>query len=283
MDTGNFTMTVVPTNDVPHHIHLDSAIIGERDSINTVIGTLTTSDVDLPSDIFTYSIIADPDGKFTLVGDELILNDSLSWRDAEFHTVTIRTDDNAGGTFDRMFTIDVERASDAVITPTDGNFGDVDRGLLEKDPVFEDTGRDALIQNFVGGESSRNNAYYGANNLGQLIRENTTFSVQDMLSDTNTDVGGSLPNHQDEIGTIDIAQDKLDKTLPAGDRYTKMVDFLRSTQDFGDDTPLAEMEDNKPAEDDKDKTSIKNIEDEFDDVLTYHQQRINQLMEALQS
>ena len=282
-DTGNFTMTVVPTNDAPHNIHLDSAIIGERDAVNTVIGSLSTSDVDLPGDTFTYSIIADPDGKFTLVGDELILNDSLSWRDAEFHTVTIRTDDNAGGTFDRMFTIEVERASDAVITPTDGNFGSVDRGLLDKYPVFEDTGRDALIQNFVGGESSRSNAYYGANNLGQLIRENTTFSVQDMLSGTNTDVGGSLPNHQDEIGTIDIAQDKLDKTLPAGDRYTKMVDFLRSTQDFGDDTPLAEVENNKPVDDNKDKTSIKNIEDEFNDVLTYHQQRINQLMEALQS
>ncbi len=280
---ATFSMTTVPTNDTPHNIHLDSTSVGERDSINTVIGSLSTSDVDLPGDTFTYSIIADPDGKFALVGDELILNGSLSWRDAEFHTVTIRTDDNTGGTFDRTFTIDVERALDGVTAPTDGNFGDVDRGLLDKDPVFDDTSHESLIQNFVAGEASKSNAYYGANNLGQLIRENTTFSIQDMLSETNTDVGGGSPNHQTEIDKVNISQDRLDKTLPVSDRYTKMVDFLRSTQDFGDDKPLAEVENNKPAEDDKDKTSIKNIEDEFDNVLTYHEQRINQLMEALQS
>jgi hypothetical protein len=283
-DTATFTMTVVPTNDAPHDIHLDKTTVGERDTVNTVIGSLSTSDVDLPGDTFTYSIITDPDGKFALVGDELVLNSTLSWRDAEFHTVTIRTDDGAGGTFDRMLTIDVERALDGVITPTDGNFGSVDRGLLDKDPVFEDQGPESLIQNFVSGnESSRINAYYGVNNLGQLIRQNTTFNIQDMLSETKSNVEGSLPNYQKEIGGINIEPNKSEITPSADNHYTRMVDFLRSTQDFGDDTPLAEMKDNEPAESDEQKTSIKNIEDEFDDVVTYHQQRINQLMEALQS
>ncbi len=106
-DTDTLSIIVTPVNDAPTALNLSHTSVLETTEIGTVIGTLSTTDADLPSDTFTYSILADPDGKFDVVGDKLVLNDVLDYEAQNSHSVTIRTNDGNGGTFDRVFTINV--------------------------------------------------------------------------------------------------------------------------------------------------------------------------------
>ena len=57
--------------------------------------------------------------------------------------------------------------------------------------------------------------------------------------------------------------------------YTRLVDFLRATKDFSSDPNI--QEDNP----EQSKTDIKAINQQFDNILTYHQQRAAELLKAL--
>ena len=146
--------------------------------------------------ILTKSILVLEDGKIsafdfqnkeTYIQPEIIVNtlDAISqitiqgqFKEAINVDITIQTDDGNGGTFDQIFTIDVERVDDGnVRLPADPNFSDVGRGLLEDDRNISDSDRSPLIQNFVNGSGFDGNAYYGETSLGQIIRENITFEI----------------------------------------------------------------------------------------------------------
>ena len=106
-DLASMTVTVTPVNDMPTAISLSSTNVLEAKPVGTIIGRLSSVDVDLPGDSFTYTITADPDSKFAIVGDDLVLNDNVDYEVQTSHSVTIRTDDGNGGTFDQIFTINV--------------------------------------------------------------------------------------------------------------------------------------------------------------------------------
>lgn len=106
-DTAVMSITVTPQNDAPTDITLSNMNILETRATGTVIGSFSTTDVDLPGDSFVYSIMADPDSKFVISGNDLLLNNALDYEANTSHTVTIRTDDGNGGTFDKVFTINV--------------------------------------------------------------------------------------------------------------------------------------------------------------------------------
>ncbi len=106
-DTASIAITVTPQNDAPTAIDLSNLDILETSEIGTIIGALSTTDSDLPADSFTYSIIADPDSKFILDSGNLVLNAALDFESQATHSVTVRSDDGNGGTFDQIFTINV--------------------------------------------------------------------------------------------------------------------------------------------------------------------------------
>ncbi len=106
-DTASISIVVTPVNDAPIILNLSNSNILETQMTGTVIGSLSTIDADLPGDTFTYSIVSDIDNKFALVGGDLVLNDGIDYEASTLHSVTLRTDDNNGGTFDRTFTINV--------------------------------------------------------------------------------------------------------------------------------------------------------------------------------
>jgi hypothetical protein len=273
---ATFSMTAVPTNDTPYDLHLSDKDVSERDTPGRMVGTLTTSDVDLPGDAFTYTIMNDPSAAFSIVGNQLMLNAPISF--AAFSTVDlmIQTDDGNGGTFDQMFTIDVERVDDGNVSiPNDPNFGGVGRGLLEKDRIFESDST-PLIQNFVNGSGFDGNAYYGETSLGQIIRENTTFEIASLL-DGNTSQQPSNILFEATETNAQIPESELSETQS---HYTRMVDFLKSTEAFsGDGT----NNDNPQDSNEEINLDIKTIEDQFDNILTYHEQRAINLVKALKN
>lgn len=108
------TITVTDRNDVPTLISLSNATIAENSANGTVIGLLSTTDEDV-ADAHTYSLISNPGGRFTIVGNELRVASNINFEATPTLTIQVRTDDGHGGTHDETFVITVTDAND---TPT---------------------------------------------------------------------------------------------------------------------------------------------------------------------
>lgn len=111
--SSSFSFSITPVNDqTPSDIALSATTVTENTAIGTTIATLTAVDADLPGDSFTYSIVSDPDSKFTLVGDELRVNGSLNYESATSHSVTLRVSDGVF-TYDEVFVITISDVNEA--------------------------------------------------------------------------------------------------------------------------------------------------------------------------
>lgn len=266
-DTATFSMTVAGINDMPTDVLLSNYRIGETAVIGTMIGSLSTIDVDLPGDIFTYLIMNDPDGKFMIVGNELRLNAELRFGLAASHNVTIQTNDNNGGTFDRTFTIDVlAERSDFVPQISIENFGDVGRGLEEERRIFSSEKSQSIINNFIMEKSSAN-AFYGEGGIGEIIRQNTQFNNDFEFNDNLMSTIDLLP--EGENNEVPVQNEDLKNTQ----RFTRMVDFLRTSNDFSP---------NEGNDDVKIEMAVTSIDETFDNITVYHQARAAQILKALQ-
>ena len=93
-------------NTAPTDIALSATSIPENTQANSVVATISTTDAD-SGDTHTYSITSDPDNKFDISGSNLILDGALDYATATSHSVTIRTTDAGGLTYDETFTITV--------------------------------------------------------------------------------------------------------------------------------------------------------------------------------
>lgn len=91
----------------PSDISLSTSSVDEDVAIGTTIGTLSSTDSDLPNDSFTYTIESDPDSKFQISGDSLQTAASLDFATSSSHTVTIRSTDSYGLFATKEFTITV--------------------------------------------------------------------------------------------------------------------------------------------------------------------------------
>ena len=97
-----FVLTVVNTNDAPTAIALSSLGIAEKID-GAVVGTLTTSDVDV-GDTHTYTF---SDDRFEVVDGQLKLKagNSVEYDTESTITLTVTTTDAAGASFDQEFTL----------------------------------------------------------------------------------------------------------------------------------------------------------------------------------
>ena len=277
--TSTFNMNITPVNDNPHAMYLSNDTLSEREAVGTVVGVLSADDVDLPGDTITYSIMSDPDGKFQIIGDQLVIREKLRFLTSETHLVTIRAFDGTGF-MDSTMTINVEQFTEAVITNGDDNLGDApDRKIEEESNI--DYGRD--FHNFTfGDEGTSIKSFYGEANLGQIIRQNTTFEIQNFLN-TQGDVRFGLHNlytGADEAST----QSNESETTESENRYTRMVDYLRNTNNHVDNIAQGQQDKQSQTRDSQGaepQVSIKNIDENFDDILAYHEQRANRLKAVL--
>jgi len=109
--TQNFTVNLTNTNDAPTNILISSGNMDENSTIGTAIGTLSAVDADV-GDTHTYSIVSDPDGKFSLAGNTLQVNGLLNHEIKATHNVTIRVSDGTA-TYDKVLAIGVNDINDA--------------------------------------------------------------------------------------------------------------------------------------------------------------------------
>lgn len=107
--TKRFTINVTDANDPPHAINLSNNRIDENQPAGTTVGTLSSADVDA-GDSHTYALVAGAGADndlFRIEGDILKTNAPLDFENKPIFTVGIASTDNRGGSFVRLFLINV--------------------------------------------------------------------------------------------------------------------------------------------------------------------------------
>jgi len=105
------TVDIDPANSTPTDIDLSSTSVTENEPSGTTVGTLSTTDPDT-EDSFTYTLASgngDADnGSFTIVGDQLRTAASFNYEAKNSYTIRIRTTDQGGLWYEKIFIIMVE-------------------------------------------------------------------------------------------------------------------------------------------------------------------------------
>lgn len=108
-----FVVTVSPVPDAPTNILLSNNAVFENRPVGTQVGTLSSVDVDLPADSFTYSIVGGTGlGVFQISGNQLQTAQSLDFETLNNYSLTIRSTDQFGLTKDKNFTVQVLNLND---------------------------------------------------------------------------------------------------------------------------------------------------------------------------
>ena len=111
MVSSAVTVDIDPANSTPTDIHLSSTSVAENEPSGTTVGTLSTTDSDT-EDSFTYTLASgdgDADnGSFTIVGDQLRTAASFNYEAKNSYTIRIRTTDQGGLWYEKIFIIMVE-------------------------------------------------------------------------------------------------------------------------------------------------------------------------------
>jgi hypothetical protein len=101
----------VLSNYPPTNITLSNNSINENNSINTTIGTLSTTSLDT-SDTHTYSIVGGS-SYFNISGNSLRASIVFNYETTTSYNLTIRTTDSVGQYYDKAFTIYISNVNEA--------------------------------------------------------------------------------------------------------------------------------------------------------------------------
>ncbi|WP_287627446.1 MULTISPECIES: Calx-beta domain-containing protein [unclassified Microcystis] len=121
---STFNITINNVNEAPTNIQLSKNNIDENSPNGTVIGTLTTTDPDA-NNTFSYSLVDNAGGRFAINSNQLIVADGtkLDYETNQKHTITIRTQDQGGLTYDKSFDINlIDVADSGVIAFSQPNY-----------------------------------------------------------------------------------------------------------------------------------------------------------------
>lgn len=109
------TITVNDVNDAPTAIAIDNDTLPEDAAIGTTVGMLTTTDPDT-GNTHTYTLVtgdgATDNDSFTIVGDQLRTSVALDFETKQSYSLRVRSTDEGGEFFERIFTILVTDVAD---------------------------------------------------------------------------------------------------------------------------------------------------------------------------
>jgi len=118
-NTATVNITVNPINDAPTDIALSANTVVENLPINTVIGTLSSTDPDL-GDTFSYSLVSGAgstdNASFNISGSSLRTSAIFNYETKSSYSIRVRSTDAGSLFYEKAFTILVTNVNDA---PTD--------------------------------------------------------------------------------------------------------------------------------------------------------------------
>ena len=183
--TGNTTFTkliqvyVRNTNDAPNNVTLSNVSVNENKTANSFIGKLTTTDPD-NNPTYTYSLVngvgSTNNASFLVSNDSLFTNAVFDFENQPSYSIRLQTNDNAGGTFQKTFTITVVNVND---TPTNIT--------LSESSINENFAANTNIGSFASTDQDTNNTYFYTLTNGTGSTDNGNFTiVGNTLRATNT-------------------------------------------------------------------------------------------------
>lgn len=125
-------LTITDNKVAPTNISLSNSTVDENASSGTIVGSLSTTDSG-GSNSFVYSLVSGT-SQFQIVGNQLRTATRLDYESGATRSVTVRTTDEAGLTFDKVFTISVGNVNEAPTNIT-----------LSATTVAENAGSNAVI------------------------------------------------------------------------------------------------------------------------------------------
>ncbi|WP_254508784.1 cadherin domain-containing protein [Anatilimnocola floriformis] len=112
-DSQLFNITVANVNEAPTDIVLSSATVAENAGANATVGTFSSVDPET-GNTFTYSLVTGTDdtgnAAFNISGNTLRATSSLNFATQNSYSVRVRSTDQGGLSFDKVFTIAVTEA-----------------------------------------------------------------------------------------------------------------------------------------------------------------------------
>ncbi|SNZ20526.1 calcium-binding protein [Cohaesibacter gelatinilyticus] len=150
-DTATVTIEVTGSNDAPTAVQLSNSSVSENNA-GAVIGTLTTSDVDL-SDSHSYSV---DDNRFEIIeqnGDQVLkVKDGVAFDyevDGDSITLNITVDDGQGGVLTQSFNVAIDDINEAV-TANDSSETTSENTILSDQATATDLDGDSLTYSLNG-------------------------------------------------------------------------------------------------------------------------------------
>ncbi|WP_369821830.1 beta strand repeat-containing protein, partial [Planktothrix sp. PCC 11201] len=132
-------------DQTPTNLTLSSNNIDENVAANSIVGTLTSTDLDV-GDTFTYSLVTgtgDTDNTaFTLVGDQLKINASPDFETKSSYSIRLKTTDAAGLTFEKALTVNINNLNEKLVSLTPNN--DIFNGTASADQIDALAGSDRI-------------------------------------------------------------------------------------------------------------------------------------------
>ncbi len=115
-----FLITITNENRAPTSMAISNSSLAEDLPAGAIVGIFTTVDEEEPSAPFTYSFVPGTSGtdndSFAIVGDRLLTAEVLDYESQPRYTIYVRSTDQGGLSYDRLFTIDL---IDVNLAPTE--------------------------------------------------------------------------------------------------------------------------------------------------------------------
>ena len=194
-------------NSEPTDITLSANTIPEQSVANTIIGALTTTDPDAGNK-FTYELVAGygDNASFNISGANVRNTDVFDFQTKSSYSIKVRSIDQLGASFDKIFTITVTFVDENVfMTATGGNIttdGDYKVHTFNSSGTFEVTRGGtvkALIIGGGGGGGTQNNGAGGGGAGGYI--ENDSVSVSEQAYNIVVGAGGAKSTSSSASGS----------------------------------------------------------------------------------
>lgn len=216
-------VTVADVNEAPQDITLTPDRVAENEPINTLVGQFNTLDPEA-TDTHTYELVSgtgDTDnGAFTVVGDQLFINDSANFEAQPAFSILVRSTDASGLSLDKVMTISTTNVNEApteIILSADlvaenSSDGTVIGTLSTADPDAGDSHTYSLLEDAGGRFQIVGNQLQVAD--GSLL--NFELATEYTIEILSADAGGLSRTQQMVIRLEDINEAPTDLTLDIG-------------------------------------------------------------------
>jgi RHS repeat-associated protein len=203
---GNATVVGVNSNSAPSDLSLNPTTSPENVANNSVIGTFTTTDAN-SNDTHTLSLVAGTgdthNNAFTIVGNQLRINHAPDFESLSSYSTRVRTTDNAGASFEKVFTVSITNVNEA---PTQLN--------LSTNSVAENSALGTTIGNLSTIDPDANNTHTYSLVTGSGDTDNSAFTIIGNKLNLNKAVDfEGQPNYSIRLRTTDAGGLNLEQVI----------------------------------------------------------------------